>query len=151
MTHVTGNKSWLKKGDVLFVSLRRDSNIPFFVSHIKSATKEEIILHLEDTDSVEAAKKLVGREVMVKDDVLVNVGATDSPLLWIGFEVQDANHGLIGVIGDVFQTPTQWLAEVQHKGKEVLIPLIEPMLKSVDVAKKVVKVELPEGLLEVYL
>ena len=151
MTHVTGSKSWLKKGYVLFVALRKDSHIPFFVSNIKTATNVEMVLHLEDTDTVEAAKKLIGREVFVKDEVLAGAGAVDSPLLWIGFELQDKAHGLLGIVQDVFQTPTQWLAEVMYQGKEVLIPLVEPVLKKVDIPKKVVYVDMPEGLLEVYL
>lgn len=150
MTHVAGRKNWLKKDDVLFVALRRDSHIPFFVTHIKSAGVDELIVHLEDTDTVEAAKRLIAKEVFVKEEVLEKSGATDSPLVWIGFEMQDAALGKIGLITDVFQTPTQWLAAVDHEGHEVLVPLIAPVLRRTDVTRKVVEVQLPEGLLDVY-
>ena len=151
MTHVAGRKNWLKKGDPLFVALRRDSHIPFFVTQVKSAGNEEMVVLLEDTESVEAAKKLIGKEVFVKEDILAQGGAADNPLLWIGFEMEDEEAGRIGLIKDIFQTPTQWLAEVDHQGKEVLVPLIAPVWKKTDIHKKVVFVALPAGLLEVYL
>jgi len=150
MTHVTGRNNWLKVGDVLFVAVHKESFIPFYVSNIKSAGKEEMIIHLEDTNTVEGAKKLVTREVFVQEDVLAKSGA-DSPLLWIGFELVDTKLGVIGPVVDVFQTPTQWLGTVLFQGKEAMIPLITPIFKKVDIKQQKVFVDLPDGLLEVYL
>lgn len=149
ITHLAGKKAWLKAGDVLFVALRKDSYIPFFVSTVKSVLPDELIIHFEDTDNVEAAKKLVSREIFVEENILVKSGA-DSPLLWIGFTLVDAAVGEIGLIKDVYQTRNQWLAEVDYKGSEVLVPLIEPVLQKADVKAKKVFVALPDGLLEVY-
>lgn len=149
ITHLGGNKPWLKPGDALFVALRKDSHIPFFVSSVKSAVPDELIIHFEDTDTIEAAKKLVSRELFVVEENLVKIGA-DSPLLWIGFEMVDKAEGKIGVIKDVYQTRNQWLAEVDYKGTEVLVPLVSPVLDKVDVRAKTVYTELPDGLLDVY-
>ena len=148
-THITGKKSWLKPGDPLFVALRKDSFIPFFISKIKSATEKEIILHFEETESVEAARKLVGKEVYVEEKVLEE-GVDDSPLLWIGFEIIDDKAGSLGPIEDIYQTAQQWLATVRVNGNEALLPLIDQTLKRVDIQKKQVFVNLPDGLLEVY-
>lgn len=150
MTHVTGKKNWLKKGDVLFVAIRKDSHIPHFVAQVKSIAADELIVRLEDTEAVEVAKKLIGKEVFINEDVLVKSGVEDSPLLWIGFLLKDEAAGEIGVIRDVFQTANQWLAEVPYNGNEVLIPLVTPILQRVDINAKCVFVSLPEGLLEVY-
>ena len=149
LSHVTGRKGWLKAGDVLFVALRKESFIPHFVSGIKSATEKEMILHLEETDAVEVAKKLVGKEVFVAEDVLAQAGS-DSPLLWIGFEVIDEQAGSLGPIEDIYQTAQQWLAQVRIRDQEALLPLIEQTLKRVDLKKKQVFVALPDGLLEIY-
>ena len=150
MTHITGKKNWLKKGDPLFVALRKDSHIPYFVAAIKNAAKDELVVLLEDIDSVESAKKLVGKEVFIEQMVLEKSGVEDSPLLWIGYTLTDKEVGVIGIVKDVFQTANQWLAEVDYKGNEVLIPLINPVLVKVDVKTKTVHVDLPNGLLEVY-
>ena len=150
LTHITGKKAWLKPGDVLFVALKKESYIPHFVANIKSATEKEIILHLEETESVEVARKLVGKEVFVQEDILVK-GAQDSPLLWIGFEVIDEVSGSLGAIEDIYQTAQQWLAQVRVNGKEALLPIIEQTLRKVDLKKKQVFVVMPDGLLEVYM
>jgi 16S rRNA processing protein RimM len=43
--------------------------------------------------------------------------------------------------------PNRFLV-VDHKGKEVLIPINGPFIKSVNKSKKKITVELPEGFLE---
>jgi len=149
MTHMTGKKGWLKASDVLFVALRKDSFIPHFVTGVKSATEREMTLHLEETDTVEAAKKLVGKEVFVEEEVLA-AGVEDTPLLWIGFEVLDEQAGSLGLIEDIYQTAQQWLAQVRVNGNEALLPLIDQTLIRVDIKKKQVFVKMPDGLLEVY-
>jgi 16S rRNA processing protein RimM len=149
MTHITGKKGWLKNGDVVFVALRKESYIPHFVSRIKSADTEEMVLHFEDTDAVEVARKLVGKEVYVQEDVLAK-GGQDSPLLWIGFEAIDEQAGSLGPIEDIYQTAQQWLAAVRINGREALLPLIEQTLKGVDVRKKQVFLAMPDGLLDIY-
>ena len=149
LTHITGKKGWLKAGDSLFVAIRKESYIPYFISKVKSANEEEAVLHFEETDSVEAARKLVGKEVYVQEDVLAQSGQ-DSPLLWIGFEAIDEKAGSLGPIEDIYQTAQQWLATVRINGKEALLPLIEQTLKGVDIRKKQVFLTIPDGLLEVY-
>lgn len=149
LTHITGKKDWLKAGDVLFVALRKESYIPHFVAKIKTASAEELILHFEDTDAVEVAKKLVGKEVYVEEEVLAKT-AQDSPLLWIGFEAIDETAGSLGPVEDIYQTAQQWLATVHISGKEALLPLIDQTLKGIDLKKKQLYLTLPDGLLEIY-
>lgn len=149
VTHVTGRKNWLRAGDVLFVAVRKDSYIPHFVAKVKTPGAEEFILQFEDTDSVEAARKLVGKECFMEEDVLAQTGS-DSPLLWIGFEAVDKNVGSLGPIVDIYQTAQQWLATVKYKGNEALLPLIEQTLRKIDLKKKQVHLELPDGLLDIY-
>ncbi len=150
LKHVAGESNWLKKGDVLFVEMRKDSQIPYFVDTAKAANDEEYIVTVEDVITMEAAKKLVAKQVYVKEDVLKDV-KTDSPLLWIGFNVVDKQKGGLGIIEDVMQTGHQWLAKITIEGKEVLIPLVDEMLVDVNVRNKFIRVDLPEGLIEVYL
>lgn len=149
-THIVGSSNWLNKGDVLFVELRKESYIPFFVSAVKVANDEEFILNVEDIDSMEAAKKLVGKQVYVKEDILANAGS-DSPLLWIGFNMVDKEKGSLGPIEDVYLAGAQWLARLTMEGKEVLVPLVDDIILQVNVKNKFVRVDLPPGLIDVYL
>ncbi|OSZ78948.1 16S rRNA processing protein RimM [Chitinophagaceae bacterium IBVUCB1] len=148
--HVAGESNWLLQGAVLFVEVRKDSQIPYFVVTAKASNHEEYIVTVEDIATVEAAKKLVGKQVYVKEDVLKDV-KNDTPLMWIGFNLVDREKDGLGAIEDVLQTGHQWLAKLTIEGKEVLIPLVDDILVEVNMRNKFVRVDLPEGLLEVYL
>ncbi len=149
MTHVVGNRTWLKKGDVLMVEMQKGSLIPFFVTQCKGATDEEYLVNLEEVSTQQAAKKLVTKHVYVEENILAGLAQT-SPLLWIGFNIDDAHYGSIGALADVMQTGTQWIGKLEYKGAEVLIPLVDATLKNIDLKKKTLHTTLPEGLLEIY-
>jgi 16S rRNA processing protein RimM len=52
---------------------------------------------------------------------------------------------------EVIEQPHQILCRLEIKNKEVLIPIHESFLKKIDHKKKQVMMELPDGLLDVYL
>ena len=147
LTHVVGSSDWLKKDDVLFLELNKGSFIPFFVQTAKAANDEEYIITVEDVTVVEAAKKLIVKQAYVKEDIL-SATAADTPLLWIGFNLVDKEKGSLGPIEDVMQAGPQWLAKLTYEGKEVLIPLIEQMILDVNIRNKYIRMDLPDGLLD---
>jgi 16S rRNA processing protein RimM len=147
LTHVVGSSDWLKKDDVLFLELNKGSFIPFFVQTAKAANDEEYIITVEDVTVVEVAKKLIGKQAYVKEDIL-SATAADTPLLWIGFNLVDKDKGSLGPIEDVMQAGPQWLAKLTYEGKEVLIPLIEQMILDVNIRNKYIRMDLPDGLLD---
>jgi 16S rRNA processing protein RimM len=149
LKHIAGDSTWLKNEDVLFIELKKESYIPFFVTENKAANDEEYIITLEDTLTSEAAKKLVGKHVYVQADVLKG-HVEDTPLLWIGFNMVDKNKGSLGTVDDVMQTGAQWLAKVNYEGSEVLIPLVSDFIIEVNTRNKYIRVDLPEGLIEIY-
>ena len=150
LTHVVGNDKWLKKEHVLHIEMQRGSYIPYFVAQCKAGNRGEYVINIENIDKVEAAKKLVTKQVYVDESILASY-AKQSPLLWIGFEVTDKKNGALGPIEDVIQTGSQWLAKLNYKEKEILIPLIDQTIDSLDIKARTLNVKLPEGLLEVYL
>ena len=150
LKHIVGKSDWLQKDAVLFAELRKGSHIPYFTTAAKAANDEEYIVNLEDVNTVEDAKKLIGKQVYVQEDIL-SKHTTDSPLLWIGFNMVDREKGSLGPVEDVLQAGPQWLAKLTIEGKEALIPLVPEILLEVNIRNKYIRVALPEGLLEVYL
>lgn len=148
VTHILNKKGWLNKNDVLFLELNKNSFIPFFVTGIKADREDECVIKLEDLETVEAAKKLIGKKVYM-EEILLEKQNIDSPLLWIGFNIIDKQMGEIGKINDVMQTAHQWLASVNYNDKEILIPLIQEMIVDLNIRNKYIRMDLPEGLLEV--
>lgn len=150
LRQIIDDTGWLKKGDVLFIELKRESFIPYFVETAKAANDTEYIITLDEVQDTEEAKKLVGKTVYVKEEVL-ETAKVDSPLMYIGFNLVDKTRGGVGMIEDVLLMGKQWIARLTVDGKEVLIPLVEEMILDVNYKNKFLRMDLPEGLLDVYL
>ena len=69
----------------------------------------------------------------------------------IGFEVEDKRLGIVGEIQSINDTTAQPLFEVLNDGIEILIPMIDHFLVKIDRENKKVIMDLPEGLIEMYL
>ena len=67
----------------------------------------------------------------------------------VGFVIIDEIVGRVGTIEEVVEYPQQELAVVQYKGREVMIPLHEQLIESIDPKGRVIKMTLPEGLVDV--
>ncbi len=150
VTHVLENSNWLKKGDKLFLEINKGSHIPYFVSTCKKGKPGEYIITVDDVVTVQESKKLVTKSVYVEEET-ISMFASQSPLLWVSFNIIDTQKGNIGIIEDILFTGTQWLAKLKIQNKEVLIPLIEQTIQKIDVKNRIIEMELPEGLLDVYL
>ena len=68
-----------------------------------------------------------------------------------GFTATDETEGLLGEITAVNEFPQQFVATVVFKEKEVLFPLNEDMIVKIDQDLKTLVVNLPEGLIDLYL
>lgn len=150
LRHIFDDSTWLKQGDVLFVELRLNSFIPYFVQSVNAANQQDYLITLDDVDSAEEAKKLVNKTVYVKEDVLEQA-EVDSPLMYIGFNLVDKTTGGLGEIEDVMLIGKQWIARLTIEGKEVLVPLVDEMILDVNKKNKFIRMDLPHGLLQVYL
>ena len=67
---------------------------------------------------------------------------------FIGFEVFDATFGKIGKIIAVDESTTNTLFVVEHGDNEVLIPAAEEFIDDMNHEKRVISLNLPEGLLD---
>jgi 16S rRNA processing protein RimM len=69
----------------------------------------------------------------------------------IGFEIEDLKLGVFGVIESINDSSAQPLFEVLNGSVELLIPMIDQFLVNVDRENKKVVMDLPDGLIEMYL
>jgi 16S rRNA processing protein RimM len=67
----------------------------------------------------------------------------------IGFEVHDEHTGLIGTVASVQLAGPNKLLEIEHNGKEILIPVNAPFITSINKSKKKISVDLPDGYLDI--
>lgn len=69
----------------------------------------------------------------------------------IGFRIVDAVHGDIGTLQQVLEYPAQPLFQIMKNGTEILIPVIDPVIKRVDRQDRTLYIEAPNGLIDTYL
>ena len=69
----------------------------------------------------------------------------------IDFQIVDENLGPLGKIKTIYNQPHQDLIAMDYKEKEVLIPISHEHVLKANHEKKELYVNLPEGLLEIYL
>ncbi|TWR29824.1 16S rRNA processing protein RimM [Mucilaginibacter pallidiroseus] len=126
--------------------------VPYFVSSIKYLQKNQAYLFLEDVDSIEKASMLAKKDIYLPNKLKPKKKKEEFTLKDVkGFIAVDETHGELGEIMDVLEYPQQLIAQVQFNGKEVLFPLNVEIIKGIDVEGGEIYIDLPEGLLDVYL
>lgn len=150
LKHELGKKTSLKGLKALFIEERKDSFIPWFIESTRIKTDPEVYIKLEGVNTREAALKLVQKKVWLPEEDYKKYAAKRSPAGLLGYNIIDGEIP-VGTILEVIEQPHQLLCRLEIKGKEVLIPLHEGSLQKIDHKKKEVRVELPDGLLAVYL
>lgn len=126
------------------------SLVPFFISTISIQNGGQVLLKLEEVDSVQAADSLKGQKLYLPLTDLPDLG--EGHFYYhelIGFELIEESKTL-GKIEKIYQPSGQYLASVMIDGNEVLIPLENGIIKSVEKKVKKVQVTLPDGLLDLY-
>jgi 16S rRNA processing protein RimM len=150
LKHNLGKKTSLKGLKAIFIEERKESFIPWFVESTRIKNEEEIYISLEGVGTRESALKLTQKEVWLPDEDFKKFAASSSPINLLGYEVVEDNNAL-GKILEVIEQPHQLLCRIDIKGKEALIPLHEETIVKIDKKNRQVIVELPPGLLEIYL
>lgn len=150
LQHVLGKKTSLKGLQAIFIEEHKNSFLPWFIQSTRIKNEEEVYLKLEGIDTREAAGKLAQKNVWLPEADFKKMVAKSAPVNFLGFTVIHEKKSL-GQILEVIEQPHQVLCRLDINGKEVLIPLNEGTLKKIDHKKKEIHVQLPEGLLEVYL
>jgi len=127
---------------------------PFFVERIEMKDKGFAKVKFEGVDTENAAKVILKKELFLSLDKLPQLSGKnyyDHEI--IGFTVIDVNFGEVGEVIQVLDFKINPLLQVQNNklDKEVLLPLGNDLVQSVDREKKELHVQSTPGLIEMYL
>lgn len=147
-THDLIQKKELSTVKVIFIEMSPDNTVPFFVDVIENKDSTSSYLKTEEVNSREAALKLVGKKVWLKDIDFQKIVPKNSPVHWVGYKVYD-NKKYLGIVNYITEMPHQILLAVEWNNKEVLLPVHEASLKVIDQSTKEIFLVLPEGLLDI--
>lgn len=137
--------------DAIFIDLRSNL-VPFFIEHSQLHKSELLRIKFEDVDTEEDADTLLKCELYLPLDFLPEL--EDDKFYFhevIGFMVEDKNFGKVGIIKSINDHTAQALFEIDRDGKEILIPMNDDFIIKVDKKKKIILVDTPQGLIDLYL
>ena len=146
-----GHEEDVEDVEFIFIGSSPKTALPYEVLNLRGA---DWICTLEGVTSKEAAAKLRGmalylnRSEVSETPVLRAAAESEKFRQFLGFALIDTEKGEIGQVVDLVDNPLQTLAKVMHNGEEVLVPLVQDFIHGIDFVKKIIFVDLPEGLLE---
>jgi len=134
------------------VFIEMDKNlVPFFIEWIRiRGAKAQA--HFANIDSTEAALEIQSCALYLPLDQLPTL--KDDQFYYhdvIGYEVKDRKLGKLGKIETVYSRSGQDLLAMKYQGREILIPVDASIVGRADHQEKIVMVDLPDGLLELFL
>ena len=108
-----------------------------------------LILRLKGIEKIEEAESLIGKEILIKKEVLPELG--EKEYYWVdilGMKVETEEGKRIGKVKEIFTTGANDVYIVEGKRGEILLPAIEEVIQNIDLKRGVMKVVRMEGLWE---
>lgn len=126
--------------------------VPFFFERCSAHKTHLIRVSCEGINSIEDAEKFRGKKVFLPISMLPKKKDKDFYFHEvIGFTLHDRNHGEFGKVLDILEQPAHAIFVTQKNQKEILIPIQDHVIISVDRQKKIIFLDCPEGLIDLYL
>jgi 16S rRNA processing protein RimM len=138
------------KLESVFVEIKQKL-VPFFIDHIR-LNGDKAIVRIEGITDIEQVEGLKGKQLYLPLTELPKLN--DDQYYFheiIGFKVEDKANGILGEVINIYDVNGNDLMAVDHQGREVLIPLKDEIVSKVDKTNKKIEVDLPVGLLDIYL
>ena len=129
-----------------------DTLIPFFIEKSQLHKSDLLRLKFEDVTNEADADALMKCDLYLPLDSLPKLEGTKFYFHEIiGFQLNDENFGAVGTVKGVNDSTAQALFEVDRDGIEILIPMNDDFIKTLDREAKTITVNTPPGLIELYL
>ena len=137
--------------DAVFLQL--GSNLlPFFIERCSLQKGNQLRVKFEDVNSEADANALLKSEVYLPLYLLPKLEGNKFYYHEVmNFTMNDVNYGEVGTIVGINDTTAQALFEVKNGDIEILIPMIDDFIKKIDRENKIVLIEAPDGLINMYL
>lgn len=137
--------------DVVFIELY-EKLVPFFVSSYQLLSNHTGFFYFEDVDHIDKAAELLKKNVFLPNTKMPERDPDEFLITDLkGFTVHEKVYGELGKILEINEFPQQFIATVNYQSIDIMFPLNDDFIIEIDQKENVVKMELPEGLLDVYL
>lgn len=148
----TDNPKAYQKTESVFVEIH-GTLVPFFIEQFRLQPSNNAQVKFKDINDEEQSKTLIGCPVYLPLSALPPLSGNRFYYHEvIGWEIQDLNSGQsAGIIQDVVENGPNDLFICMNGNHEILIPVADDFIEEVNREQRVIRMRLPEGLLEVNL
>ena len=125
---------------------------PFFIESFKLKNKGFAAVKFQGVDTEQNARSLIKKKVYLPETEHKELDQSsfyDHEV--IGYSIEDIVKGPIGKVTGVADLKLNPLLIIDFNGKEILLPLFDGLIVNVDRESKQLKVNAPEGLIDLYL
>ena len=135
----------------VFVELNKNL-VPFFIENSSLHKNDFLRVRFEEVNNEDDADAILNKEVYLPLSTLPKLSGNKFYFHEvIGFEIEDKRIGVFGKIQSINDSSAQPLFEVLNGEVEILIPMIDHFLVKIDRENQKVIMDLPIGLVEMYL
>ncbi len=111
--------------------------------------KNTAILKLRGVDSVEKAQSLSGQEVFIEESELGELEEDEFYFLeLIGLKAFTEDGTYLGSVEDIMERTIQSILIIKNEGKELLVPMADPIVKEVNLEEGKIVIAPTKGMLD---
>jgi 16S rRNA processing protein RimM len=123
--------------------------VPFFISGSEYSGADILRISFEGYESVEKVSEFIGCRIFLTSGKPGKTHQDDVTNL-VGYLVLVQNDNFLGTITGIIKNPGQWLLRIDSPSeKEILIPLHNDFIVSIDDDKKTIIMDIPDGLIDI--
>ncbi|MDR2651888.1 MAG: ribosome maturation factor RimM [Prevotellaceae bacterium] len=125
-------------------------SVPFYFKSFEERASNRVLVILEDIETEILAKQLTGKQMLLpykKQIADKNFNLNH----FVGFDAKDVHAGKIGIITEFLDFPNNPCFQITHNDKEILVPINEDFIESIDAKSKIISFNLPNGLIDFYV
>jgi 16S rRNA processing protein RimM len=130
--------------------------VPYFIDSVRPRSSESVLVTISDIDTEEKAQELCGKEVYALRADVPNADDADDAddggfflADLVGYNIETNENECIGEIIAYDDSTENVLIVVRSlAGKTIYIPIADEFIDGIDPDKKVVMMDLPEGLID---
>lgn len=145
------NLSIADDADFLFLEIE-GGLVPFSIVEM-DMRGNSIVVGLNEIESKEKAGEFSGCKAFINNEDLFHEESDEinSMHSYIGYQISDKHKGLLSEVTDLIEYPNNPVFEILLNGISVMIPAREELIEKVDRENKILHLNLPEGLIDIYL
>ena len=122
--------------------------VPFFIEEYRFKSDTTALMKLEDVDNETDARAFSLLDVYFPKSYYDTEVEEKAPSdYFIGFTVVDSERGELGKIVAVDDSTENVLFEIDHEGRELLVPAVDEFVSEIDEENRWLYMTIPEGLL----